>query len=259
MNPGSCAFEVFFVRIPVGDPLGNDQIWSQVDETRIDLATREELAANGFRVGVVGAQLPEGLAQLLQIKHEACTADSGTEEEDVGFSVAALGEEPQVVRRHLQVPPGQRREIYLTPPRDQFTVLTASSKGCRGRSYELGQPALALRWFCDTQRKCMVELTPEIHFGQSRTRFAAEEGNFRIEVTRSKESFDQLRLRVGISPGEILILGCYPERPGSLGHGAFVLHDEDRQEQRLLLIRLVQIQHDELFSPDQVRKWTESS
>ena len=65
MNPGSCAVEIFFVRFPVSSPLGNDELWREIDETRVPAEARQLLWANGLRAGVVGAGLTPGIVSLL--------------------------------------------------------------------------------------------------------------------------------------------------------------------------------------------------
>ena len=47
----------------------------------------------------------------------------------------------------------------------------------------------------------------------------------------------------------MLVLTCLPDRPGSLGHRFFTHECAGQAEQKLLVIRLSQTQHDGLFSP----------
>jgi len=51
-----------------------------------------------------------------------------------------------------------------------------------------------------------------------------------------------------LSPGEMLIVGCLPNKSGSLGHHFFTTCKEQPQ-QKLLVVRLAQTQHDGLFTP----------
>jgi hypothetical protein len=47
----------------------------------------------------------------------------------------------------------------------------------------------------------------------------------------------------------MLILGSLPSRSGSLGHHFFTKENNGRLEQKLLIVRLSQTQHDGLFDP----------
>jgi hypothetical protein len=46
-----------------------------------------------------------------------------------------------------------------------------------------------------------------------------------------------------------MVLSSLPSRPGSLGH-YFFTENEEHLEQKVLVIRLTQTQHDGLFSPN---------
>ena len=50
-----------------------------------------------------------------------------------------------------------------------------------------------------------------------------------------------------LSPGQILVITCLPERPGSLGYQYFTEQMPDNVVQKLLLIRLAQTRYDDLF------------
>ena len=51
----------------------------------------------------------------------------------------------------------------------------------------------------------------------------------------------------------MLIVSSLPNRPGSVGH-YFFTENEARLEQKLLIVRLAQTQHDGLFSPPEPLK-----
>ena len=54
----------------------------------------------------------------------------------------------------------------------------------------------------------------------------------------------------------MLIVSSLPNRPGSLGH-YFLTTNDGRLEQRLLIVRLSQTQHDGLFTPPEQPKLEE--
>ena len=77
----------------------------------------------------------------------------------------------------------------------------------------------------------------------------------RLEADRPKRIFDNLTLTTELTPGGMLLLSSLPNRPGSVGHHFFTEKvDEGRVEQKLLIIRLAQTQHDGLFGPPQPLK-----
>ena len=240
MNPGSCAVEIFFVRFPVSSPLGNDELWREIDETRVPAEARQLLWANGLRAGVVGAGLTPGIVSLLGLKGlgEGDRRDQGP---------ITLAENLTVAKRHLQLPPRDRREVLLGPQVEQLTLFVAEKKGVRGRTFEQAQPILALMWSPVSQGQICLRVTPEVTFGQPQTRYSAIEGHFRLDVVRPRESFLDLQVAVTLTPGEMLVVGCLPDRPGTLGHQFFV----QQTEQKVVIFRPSQVQHDDLFCPEE--------
>jgi hypothetical protein len=96
-----------------------------------------------------------------------------------------------------------------------------------------------------------VDLTPEVHYGEPRARFVGEQGAIRMEAGRSRRVFDNLAISATLAPGHLLVLSSLPSRPGSLGFNFFTTVTAGRREQKLLVIRLAQTQHDGLFDPEQ--------
>jgi hypothetical protein len=72
-----------------------------------------------------------------------------------------------------------------------------------------------------------------------------------MEAGRSRRVFDELAVSATVSPGCMLLLSSLPNRPGSVGHSFFTHVEEGKPEQKLLVIRLVQTQHDGLFDPSE--------
>jgi hypothetical protein len=71
-----------------------------------------------------------------------------------------------------------------------------------------------------------------------------------MEPGRRKRTFDEMTIEARLSPGQMLVLGSLTSRPGSLGHRFFTLQRDGKTEQKLLIVRLAQTQHEELFDPD---------
>ena len=69
----------------------------------------------------------------------------------------------------------------------------------------------------------------------------------RLEPGKRREVFDDLRIRVALAPGEMLLMTTLPERPGSLGHYFFTQPTSERTSQKLLVIRVAHGGGDALF------------
>ena len=61
MASDSIALEKCSVRFAHADPQLDEEIWSEIDEECLPPAARARLAANGFRVGVIGSHMPDAL------------------------------------------------------------------------------------------------------------------------------------------------------------------------------------------------------
>jgi len=247
MSPDSVVFEVFRVRFPFGDPQANVDLWQEVDEQHLPPHVRRRLARNGFRVGLIGGQVPITLSRLLELKEKPAPTGEGTE-----VQVAGVAERPQVERAHVTVRAAARAEITASGEYEKLPALVASDSGdLGGQTYEHAQGVLAVKAYPLPDGRVRLELTPEVHHDAPRPRWVGKQGMWRIETGRPRRVFDELVLEATLSPGSMLVLSSLPNRPGSLGH-YFLTEDDDQLVQKLILVRLCQTQHDEVCAPGEV-------
>jgi len=240
MGPNSVALDVIFVRCPVGQPRFDVDLWEEIHEQELPAQLRRDLGQNGFRAGLVAGQVPLALAELMELSEQA---PGGTEVQQV--ELAAADSEPCVLCRHMQLRPARRGEVLASDVYEELPLLVQQDGELTGRTLHQAQAVLALKAFPQPGGHVRLEVVPEVHHDQPRQNWVARDGMFLLEAARPKEVFDSLRLTVDLAPGDMLLLGSLPNRPGSLGHYFFT--DEDNEaEQKLLLIRLTQTQQDEL-------------
>ncbi len=251
MSADSVVLEMFFVRVPFGDPAVNGKLWDQIDEQPLAPDLRERLARNGFRAGLIGGAMPDELAKLLELADKPAPTGQldGAKAED-------LNEEPRVLRRHLQLRAGQRSEILASSVYPELPVLVNAAGQLSGQTYNEAQGVFAVKSFPQPDGRVRLELVPELHYGQPRQRWVGGQGMMRLETSRAKQVYDDMTLSADLSPGTMLVLSSLPSRPGSLGHHFFT-QSEPRLEQKLLVIRLSQTQHDGLFAPPEPLKLEE--
>jgi hypothetical protein len=89
-----------------------------------------------------------------------------------------------------------------------------------------------------------VELTPELHYGENRQRWIAEQGVFRLDAGQARCLFDKMTVAATLAPGQMLVMASLASRPGSLGHYFFTDQQSGPVEQKLLIVRLAQTQRD---------------
>ncbi len=243
MWPDTVVLEVFFVRVPLGDVDANETLWQHVDEQRLPAELREHLAHNGFRVGLVGNRVPDVLQRLLQLEDKPAPSGGASK-----IDAESMADKPTVVRRHLSIRKGHRKEIVTSGIHDSLPLLIHESGQLSGKTYHKAQGVLAVKTFPESGGRVRIDLTPELHHDAIQQRWVGDRGMLRLEAKRPRRIFDKMALSTSMSPGDMLVVGCLPDRLGSLGYH-FLAEEDGRMEQKLIIFRLSQTQHDDLFGP----------
>jgi hypothetical protein len=236
----SVKMEIIWARVPVGDGARTDQAWSSIDETRIDPAVRRELANNGLRAGVISGKLPEAIARALNHGEEDA-ANSATitgESTDLSADAAVHG-------RIRQLPRHQRMEIQASEVFASMPLLVSGGKELSGHTYEHAQAIYALNVDPQPDSTTIVELTPELHHGAPRMQWTTGEGSLSGVLhqapLREREVFQQMRLQVSLSPGDMLVLTSLPNASSRLGHYFHTTESANGPQQKLILIRVAEV------------------
>ncbi len=247
MSPDAVGLEIFFARFPLGDPEANEKLWKELDEQGLPASLRRELFKNGFRVGLVGTPVPVSLARLLSMSEEG----NPSEKEGVNrVQMDAQQVEPWISCRRLSLRPGCRSEVVASGLYEEMTVLRPEAVGLAGQTFRKAQGVFALYVQPLRDGRVQVELIPEVHYGDPAQRWVGDQGMFRLEIRREKQAFPELAVRSILAPGEMLLLSCLPDREGSLGYYYFTQTHSGDPQQKLLLVRVAQTQHDGLFGAD---------
>ncbi|MGD0653065.1 MAG: hypothetical protein ABSA16_01855 [Thermoguttaceae bacterium] len=243
MSPDSCVLDVFFVRVPFGDPRANDELWRELDEQHFAADLRARLMRNGFRVGLLDGQIPVVLSNLMELGDKPPPTD-----EIKGTNITDLGSKPRVIRQHMQIHAGRPSEILASGIYEQLPVLFSESHSLGGDTYYQAQAIFNLKAFPLADGRVRVDLTPEVHHDQPRQRRVEDQGVLRFDFSKPKRVFDDIAISAKLSPGGMLVMTSLPNLSGSLGHCFFTeTENEGRLEQKLLIIRLSQTQYDGLF------------
>jgi hypothetical protein len=249
MSPDSVAMDMFFVRFPFGDPAANEKLWEQIDEQQFAPDLRERLAQNGFRVGMISGQIPMQLSKLMELDDKP--APTGQVD---GVELSSLESQPRVLRRHVQTRAGQPTEILASSVYPELTVLLRRSDQLSGENYHLAQGVFTAKVSPQPDGRTRLRLVPELQHDEPKQRWDVDtQGVLRFESSRPKEAYDDMAITADLRCGAMMILSSLPNRPGSLGH-YFLTSNDGRLEQRLLIIRLSQTQHDGLFTPPEALK-----
>jgi hypothetical protein len=243
MSPDSVVVEVFRIRFPSANQGVNEAVWDEIDEQHFPTHLRRQLAGNGFRVGLIGGQVPITLSRLMQLRDAPPPTGQSTE-----VSVAAMEEEPTVQRKQMTLRSGKRGEIVVSGIYEQLPVLINRAGELGGKTYYQAQGMLAIKAFPQRDGRVRIEMVPELHHGKLQQRWTANQGVMRLDAGRPRRVFEEMRVEGMLAPGEMLLIGGLSSRPGSLGHHFFT-RDNGHLERQLLVVRLAQTQHQDMFSP----------
>jgi hypothetical protein len=251
MSSDSVPLDMFFVRFPFGDPTVNEKLWEQIDEQQLSPGLRERLTRNGFRAGLLSGSIPIELSKLMELSDKPAPGDEIT-----NAKVEEMEAKPRVMRRHLQLRAGKETVILASEVYPQLPVLMCESGQLCGQTYDQAQGVFVLKSHPQPDGRVRLELLPELQYGQQRQRWVGNQGVLRLDTSRPKRTFDDMAITADLAPGAMLVLSSLPSRPGSLGHNFFTEND-GKLEQKLLIVRLSQTQHDGLFNPPEPLKLEE--
>jgi hypothetical protein len=234
-SPDSVAVEVRLVLVPDRVLPKLDEIWLHADEQALEPDVRRELARNGFRAGIIGPAPPPGLSELLPLEGSVSATDDA-------WQSVPLDKQPAVTGHQFQLRPNKRVDIQASPVHDATPILVATDAGLTASDYELVQGLYALQWTPLPQDRIQIEVTPELHFGVPRNQYAAGAGHdLHRTVAKSRQVFEQLRMKAPLLAGQMLLISADPQAGGSLGHFFHTVPTSDGSQYKVVLIRLAQI------------------
>ncbi|MDO4569888.1 MAG: hypothetical protein Q4D38_05865 [Planctomycetia bacterium] len=244
-DPNTVTLDIFFVRCPYGCPELNETLWEDVDEQAVAPRLRRNLYSNGFRVGVIGNQLPLSLLRLLNARMDE-KAESGI----TTIRLEDIPSTPKVMRSSVAARNNQRNEVNVSEITNHVTILFNENGVPGGESFTKAQAVLAVKTQTKGDGSVKVEIVPELQYGEPRQTYSYGAGAMMMATARPKKLFDSLRTEFRIKPGQIIVFTNVAELEGNLGHFFFSDEQSELRYQKLLCIRVIQSQHDELYSTD---------
>ena len=233
-TPTQTELEVIFVRIPPRDQEATTALWKEVDELAIDAKFRRALQKNGFRVGIIGTQIPGEVQTILQNAHRAGKGNISLEE--IGDLKST-----HAITRKLFLQPGQQCELLASSIQKEFQMLEMHDGALVGQTLHDGQAQFVAEILDGQDERIVLRLTPEVHFGNFHNEYVPGEGMFRLKTSREKKRLGRLQLDANLDRGQILIVGPQADQPGSLGHRFFNEQATEKTISKLMMIRICDI------------------
>ncbi len=237
--PNQVTLEIFSAPVPLDDPR-LAALWSEVDEQPLPPELRKRLARNGLRAGIVAARVPDALAALLKITDRPISHEERT--------LVPVDTKPGVLLRVLQPEPGKRHDLVVSPVCDEISLLSCAAGQVTGTTYRKAEGRLALYVEPQADGRVRIELVPELHHGQPRTRTSGSDGMFIRTTEREKQVFAELKIPATLAAGEMLLVTSLDESAGTVGHHFFNRREGDQPLRRLWVFRVAQAGTDRAFA-----------
>lgn len=222
----SVTVDIYWANIPEGADAG---LWDEVQEERLAIDLRRNLASNGLRAGVVGTQVPDSLLRLLDPEGKA----------DLSYDTTTSLAETGVRRRTRQMRAGNPVELQASEKLPQATLLIAAEGEVTGRTFYDAQGFYILQAERVGDSQVRLQLNPEVRHGQEQLRFAPDETGMisRGAMTRDAVVLNDLHIDAELEPGEMLLVTSLPDVGSRLG-GLLHTSESKAGERKAILVRI---------------------
>ena len=249
-SPDAVTLDIYWARTELDDEKFAEALWSNVQEDRLPVELRRSLADDGLRIGIVGGAPSEELIYLLN-PDGADVSSTATD------TTGALAAKPaKVTRRLKQLRPSERLELQSGEVVPSFPLLRDSGGKLTGRSFEGAQGIYAIEAGHTPEGRASIDLMPELHHGQAQMRYVPlGPGAVTQKLQREIEAFAELKTKVELAPGEILVVTSLPgceHRLGSLFHHT---SEAGAKQQKYLLLRLSQVPESQALATHSESSW----
>lgn len=234
-SPDAVTLDIYWARTELDDTKFAEALWSNVQEDRLPVELRCALADEGLRAGIVGGTPSKELVHLLNPSGENIASTTET--------TGSLSVKPSKVTRRLkQLRPAEHLELQAGEVVPSFPLLRGRGDKLVGRSFPDAQGIYAIEANHTPEGRAQIDLVPELHYGQLQMKFVPSGPGMVVQQPkRDIECFDELRTKVELAPGEMLVVTSLPgceHRLGSLFHHT---SEAGSTQQKYLLLRLSQV------------------
>lgn len=266
MSPDTVVLEVAVAKIDLADMEKFERLWRQLDTSSIPLAQRKSLDQNGIRVALCSSHVPAELHEIL----EPTPIDEST----------LSSWQIQLFKKGLLKPlskfllhdgiQNRRGEVHPVPVSDSFEeaswVLRQGDRKTVGAGTNV-RAVIEVKTYPKGDGTVRLVCTPTLHLGDARRQIGVSQQNFAYETAQDKQRLNDLAFEACLRSGESMMVAPTSDL-GDLGGLFFGLGpqamvsegDPDSRTFRVLMVRLLQTQMDDLFkSPSVAEKLTTTS
>jgi hypothetical protein len=214
-----CRLEVIILTRPLNDPTLSQAIWEVADEQIAPPELRRAWWVNGLRFGRITGDLPPEVAALLRARPP--------DKPDVQVIDNPSGEPIRIDANHAE-------------PRPSVNLLLSDQEGnIKGKPYQHAKGYLRVTASQQGKPEVELKLTPELHHGPFEQGIGMVPNSgvlmpreFQYTTSQKEESFRELTAELLLGPGQVVVLGAWPDRPSSLGE--LLYHKFEPKSDRML-------------------------
>lgn len=215
-GPDGLFMDFIYLERPFGDSQLNGELWWSADDAVIDIGTRQKLEQHGFRVAVLGGQLPAILGLI--------------------FEEAELRDDRG---QHLQLHSGTATQVQTSSQHERWFVAAMGSTPAAEYADAVGGVHAVPHITPDGL--VTLSITPEIEYGEPRREFVPNRDfgtlDWAIKIGRHTRSFTELQFNTKLRSSQFLMLSCQPGGTDTLGGRFFTRIKDGRPMQRVVLIK----------------------
>jgi len=236
-----------------------ETFWGLLDQQELSLERRRVMDQNGLRVAVMSSHAPPQLNQL--VDPQEIDPDLLNKFERQLFAKGLMRPQQRMLsHERISNREGQTHKVTTSEVHQEASWVIQSGNKQTAGSGKLVRGVIAVTTYPQGDGSVRLIVRPEIHHGHSRPRIGAGQGSFLIESSPFIAPLDELKFELDLRSGESLVIA--PTKDVSdMGK---ILFGSDQTESltdldsavpskpvathRMLLIRVVQTQMDDLFS-----------
>jgi hypothetical protein len=225
ISPELVAVQYLRIDREIGNSVLNDKVWKSGDDSFLEPKFRAALASNGLRVAKFTGNSDPALLGLVR--------DGNKRKEGASYQTQA----------------GSAVKIELSDVVPKWSFFTIKDDRAGGETLESVQAYLSVVPHLLGDNRVTLRLTPQVEFGEAKriTTPAPNLSGFEVKVERDHRVLEDLKWQVDLSAGDVLVVGCHPERKGTAGRLMFVREKDGKQIQSVLVIRALRPSRDDLF------------
>lgn len=233
MSRDSVGLQIATVTLNHTHGVALETMLQELDEQVLDIDQRRHLSQQGIRAGSFDTQLPAPLQLLLleaADRREHPTAESFQGVQDQ--------------QRFVQCKADKRYFVPIWSNPGRLELPHGEDETLQDHAFDDALCQMVIRCSPHEGEGATIRLTPEVEHGRLKQAFVPEGTSFHLEARRDRKSFEDLTIELMLRPGETIMVTCSNEEDG-LGQRFF--RNGDRTAQKVLLVRLAQMQLGDLF------------